>query len=331
MQNPYEWLPSDILTIYTTAESGEIVNCLNKSFTEYFNLLKNWSFIFDIKQNVSEKYPYLYDINELVINNAGRILGVEISNFRRINTKSLAVAAMGLKMDYVEETYKGKLYILHALKDNSGNGIISILKNIYNLSFSRQKPTWCDDIQTKKLSIIGNDIKKLFEDKQKIESLIAQKLNDSERIEFYKQLLWQVGTELEVVVHASLKLIELQPLPPTKADDDGILNYKNEEYMLEIKSGLEHGASFTELSKLITRLESRKKLNKKDCKGIFIMNHFANFPLKERGDPFPPNVRGTAKVNNVKLITTEQLFNIIKQALDGEISGADAQKQFFSL
>ncbi|MFZ2411694.1 MAG: hypothetical protein WAW23_09005, partial [Candidatus Methanoperedens sp.] len=267
----------------------------------------------------------------LAVNTAGRILGVEISNFRRINTKSLAVAAMGLKMDYVEETYKGKLYILHTLKDNSGNGIISILKNIYNLSFSRQKPTWCDDIQTKKLSIIGNDIKKLFEDKQKIESLIAQKLNDSERIEFYKQLLWQVGTELEVVVHASLKLIGLQPSSPTKADDDGILNYKNEEYMLEIKSGLEHAASFTELSKLITRMESRKKLFKKDCKGIFIMNHYANHLPTDRDKPFPKNVIDTAKVNNVKLITTEQLFNIIKQVLDGEINATDAQKQFFSL
>lgn len=332
----YSWLP-DMVKIYTTAEDGEIIKCLNKSFSDYFSLLKNWYFYYDIKQDISDKNPYLYDLNLLAINNADKKLGFEIINFRRINielfNQTRAAEAMGLKIgiNYIVETYKGKLCILPSLKNNSGNGILSILKNIYNFSFSRQEPAWCDDIKTKKSSEIGNEIEKLFEDKQKIESLIAQKLNDAERIGFYKQLLWQVGAELEDVVHASLKLIGLLPSSPTIADDDGILNYKNEEYMLEIKSGLEHGASFTELSKLITRMESRKKLNKKDCKGIFILNHFANFPLKERGDPFPPNVRGTAKVNNVKLITTEQLFNIIKQALDGEISGADAQKQFFSL
>jgi len=337
LQNPYEWLPSDILTIYTTAESGEIVNCLNKSFTEYFNLLKNWFFIFDIIQNVSEKYPYLYDINELATNNAGRKIGVEISNFRKIDVKlfngSRAAAAMGLSLanNYILETYEGKLYIIHTLENNSGVGILSILKNIYNFSFSRQKPGWSDEIQIKKSSIMGNEIKKLFEDKQKIESLIVQKHNEVEKIEFYKQLLWQVGTELEVVVHTSFNLIGLQPSAPTKADDDGIFNYNNEEYMLEIKSGLERGANFTELSKLVTRIENRKKLNNKDCKGIFIMNHYANFPLKNRDKAFPKNVIDTAKVNDVKLITTEQLFNIIKQVLDGEMNATDAQKQFFSL
>lgn len=331
----YLWFP-DIVRIFTTAERGEIVKCLNEPFLDYFGLLKNYFFYFDVKQSISEKYPYLYDVKELAINNGGKKLGFAITNFRKIDVKlfsaSCAAKAMGLKMNnYVVETYKGKLYLLHTLEDNSGNGIVSILKNTYNFSFSRQKPAWCDEIQIKKSSIIGNEVKKLFEDKQKIESLIVQKQNDVEGIEFYKQLLWQVGEELEKVVHESLKLIGLLPSPPTKADDDGVFNYNNEEYMLEIKSGLERGATFGELSKLVTRIENRKRTNKKDCKGIFIMNHYANFPLKDRDKPFPKNVIDTAKVTNVKLITTEQLFNIIKQILDGEISAADAQKQFFSL
>jgi hypothetical protein len=61
------------------------------------------------------------------------------------------------------------------------------------------------------------------------------------------------------------------------------------------------------------------------------MNHYANHLPTDRDQPFPKNVIDTAKVNNVKLITTEQLFNIIKQVLDGEINAADAQKLFLSL
>lgn len=331
----YSWFP-DIVRIFTTSERGEIIKCLNESFLGYYGLLKNYFFYFVVKQSISERYPYLYDVKELAINNGGKKLGFVITNFRKIDIKlfsaSSAAEAFGLRMNnYVVETYKGKLYLLHTLEENSGDGILSILKNMYNFSFSRQKPEWCDEIQIKKSSIIGNEIRKLFEDKQKIESLIVQKQNDVEGIEFYKQLLWQVGEELEKVVHESLKLIGLLPSPPTKADDDGIFNYYNEEYMLEIKSGLERGATFGELSKLITRIENRKKLNRKDCKGIFVMNHFANFPLKDRDEPFPKNVIDTAKVNNVKLITTEQLFNIIKPILNEELSVADAQKQLFSL
>lgn len=323
----YSWLP-DIIRVTTNNESGEVIDCLNKSFSDYFNLLKKWSFYFKIQQSISEKNPYLYDINEIAINKAGKKLGFEITNFKAVDINEYNRLK---EKAVIKKSYNGKLYILHTLNDNSANGILSILKKLYNISFSRQKPVWNDEIQTENLSILTNEMKKLFEDKQKIESEISQKFNDIEKIEYFKQLLWQVGTELEDVVHASLKLIGLLPSSPTKADDDGILNYNKEEYMLEIKSGLEHAATFTELSKLITRMESRKKLNKKECKGIFIMNHYANHPPSDRDKPFPKNVIDTAKVNNVKLITTEQLFNIIKQVLDKELLSADAQKQLFSL
>lgn len=325
--NIYSWLP-DIIRITTIQERGEVITCLNKPFSNYFDLLKKWVFYFNIQQNISEYFPFLYDINEIAINNVGKNLGYEIVNFKVVDIREYNKFKENA---IVKKRYDGKLYILHMLEDNSAKGMLSILKNIYNTSFIRENPVWCDEIHTKKSSIITNEMEKLFEEKQKIESEISKKSNDLEKINYFRQLLWQVGTELENVVHASLKLIGLSPSSPTKADDDGIFSYNKKEYMIEIKSGLERAASFTELSKLITRMESRTKLNKNECKGIFIMNHYANYSLSNRDKPFPKNVIDTAKVNNVKLITTEELFNIIKQVLDEELGTADAQKQLISL
>ena len=63
---------------------------------------------------------------------------------------------------------------------------------------------------------------------------------------------------------------------------------------------------------------------KKDVKGIFIINHYANFPPNERKNPFPDNVKKTAEVNNVKLLTTVELFEIIKNVIDGKLDKEEA-------
>ena len=61
------------------------------------------------------------------------------------------------------------------------------------------------------------------------------------------------------------------------------------------------------------------------------MNHYANYPLEDRDSSFPKNVINTARVNDVKLITTEQLFNIIKKVLDGDIKQSEGQRELFNL
>ncbi len=61
------------------------------------------------------------------------------------------------------------------------------------------------------------------------------------------------------------------------------------------------------------------------------MNHYANYHPEDRDKAFPSNVQKTAEVNNVRLITTVQIFEIVRKVLDEEISSADAQKEFFGI
>jgi len=323
----YSWLP-DIIKITPQSENGEVTNCLEKKFSGYFNLLKKWNCYFDLEQSLTKSQPYLYDIKEIVLNNAGKKIGFLLNNFKKIN---LDYYPNYSESYYTREKYSGSLCVLHSLGDNSANGVLSIMEIIHNFSFSREKPSWIKTIQTNKSAEINKEIEQLFEQKQKIESQISEKVRDIENIEYFKELLWEVGHKLEEVVHDALRLMELLPSSPTKADDDGIINYKKSTYLLEIKSGLERAAEWTELSKLITRMNNWNKLNKNECQGLFIMNHFANHSPEDRDKAFPSNVEKTAKVNSVILVDTVELFDLVKRLLDGEIKSTDAQKRFFSL
>ena len=103
-------------------------------------------------------------------------------------------------------------------------------------------------------------------------------------------------------------------------------------YVVEIKSGKRRGAKFEELSKLITRMETISKNHPdKKIRGLFIMNHFAEFPVSERKSPFPDNVKKTAEVNDVKLITTVELFEIAKDIIDGKMERTQAIEKILDL
>ena len=323
----YSWIP-EIIKITTKNESGEMITCRDKNYSDYFSFLKNWKFYFNVEQKLTQEHPYLYDLKELAVNNAGQTLGFLIDNFRRIEVDN---SEHWEEPSVIEQLYGGRIYFLHSLSENSANGVLSLLQKIHNFSFQREKPEWVEKINTKKSLIVKKEIENLFKEKQKIESEISKKFNQIESIDYFKSLIWEVGHQLEKVVHDSLRLIGLLPSDPTKAEEDGIVKYKGEDYLLEIKSGLEKGAEWTELSKLITRMTNTNKLSKTECKGIFIMNHYANYRPEDRDKAFPSNVQKTAEVNNVKLITTTQLFEIVKKFLDEEILSADAQREFFGV
>ncbi|MBI2576428.1 hypothetical protein HYV84_04380 [Candidatus Woesearchaeota archaeon] len=322
----YSWIP-EMIEVTTTSETGEVITCRDKDYADYFSSLKKWVFYFGVNQKVTSQHPYLYDLEELAVNNAGKILGFLINNFREIDVSKYQSWGEPYA---IQQRYGGKICFLHSLSENSGNGVLALLRRIHNFNFGREKPGWAEKVNTKKSLVVKKEIENLFKEKQKIESEISKKFNQIENIEHFKMLIWEVGHQLEKVVHDSLRLIGLLPSDPTKAEEDGVIKLNGVEYLLEIKSGLERGAEWTELSKLITRMTNRNKLSKPECMGIFIMNHYANYPPEDRDKAFPNNVQKTAQVNNVKLITTLQLFKIVKEVLDEEISSTDAKKQFFS-
>jgi len=59
--------------------------------------------------------------------------------------------------------------------------------------------------------------------------------------------------------------------------------------------------------------------------------HFAEFPVSEKKSPFPDNVKKTAEVNDVKLITTVELFEIAKDIIDGKMERTQAIEKILDL
>ena len=62
-------------------------------------------------------------------------------------------------------------------------------------------------------------------------------------------------------------------------------------------------------------------------KVLLLKNILKNLKIgkyNERKNPFPDNVKKTAEVNNVKLLTTVELFEIIKNVIDGKLDKEEA-------
>ena len=71
----------------------------------------------------------------------------------------------------------------------------------------------------------------------------------------------------------------------------------------------------------------------KNAKGMLVINHYGNKPLKERKEPFPSDVRDHAKKarpgNPLCLLATVELFNAFCAFKKGEVSSDEIFKKIF--
>ncbi len=335
MENIFSYYFGFVMKI--TIERGKSKKVLKKEFQDYYKLLRDWTFCFSIyNKSMSElckngNIEYIdCDIVPIAENKARKFLGVLLTNFKLIECTYRSYHYLNLNnsnpyQSRVKEHFSGKLYILHTLGNDSNKGVLTILKNLFGLSFTREEPEWSKKIEFEKSKEIKKKVQELEEKKSKLIQEINRNKQELQRLNEFKKLLWETGHELEGIVHKCFKeLLFVDISVPTKSEEDGIFEYDSSIFVVEIKSGERRGAKFEELSKLITRMQNIRVKCKKDVKGIFIINHYANFPPNERKNPFPDNVKKTAEVNNVKLLTTVELFEIIKNVIDGKLDKKEA-------
>jgi hypothetical protein len=318
---PFHWL-TECIEIDILKEPGTYVEPNSTEFQDYLRLLNQWEFCFTVENNTYSE-PYLgCDIIPIAFNKAKNYLGVLLSNFKLFSDLSYVHRE-------IKAEFPGEIYIIHTLYENTKRGVLSILHNLFDLSFTRKSPDWSKNVEFERSEEIRKIIKELEKNKSELNEKISKNIYELEKLNEFKKLLWETEHELERIVHKCFKeLLSIDISEPTKSEENGVFEYSSFIFVVEIKSGENRGAKFEELSKLITRMDNiKKKSPGKYVKGIFIMNHYADYPLNDRKEAFPDNVKKTAKVNNVKLLTTIELFDIVKKMIDKKIAKMDAIKK----
>ena len=320
---PLEWL-SNIVDVLIINDKGKMKKVLQPEWQKYFDLLKEWHLYFYIdlgKGNVQ-------NIKSTVLahTRARQPIGVWIQGFSTLYQANEFTRPQ-------EKFIPTNIFLLHTLEKQSKEGVLYILENILNIPLTQEEPEWSKRIDFEKGKAIKTEIEQLEKQKKEIENQIDIKTKELEDLYKFKKLLWATGHELEKIVRRFFReLLGIIISESTKSEEDGVFKINSRVYVVEIKSGKRRGAKFEELSKLIARMETISKNHPdKKIRGLFIMNHFAEFPVSERKSPFPDNVKKTAEVNDVKLITTVELFEIAKDIIDGKMERTQAIEKILDL
>ncbi len=230
-------------------------------------------------------------------------------------------------------TKEGHIYFLPpATKIPIIDSIKIILKDIVNFPISESpSPDW---VKNKKVPNEDNITKKIGDSQNKInieQDKISELQSELNNVTKFKKLLYAEDDELEQIVLETFKELKVKNIPLEKQNkEDGIIDTKYGKGILEIKKA----------SKSASRKHTRELddwvgdyIEKgEEIKGILIINHYGDSPIKERKIPFPQDVIDHAKKvrkNPFCLLTTLELFNAYCKYKEGKIKSDEIIKKIF--
>ena len=302
--NSYWWNP---LRIDFRKEGGNTIENISPEFQRYFNNVKNWQFTI----NSSLSNP-LY-VTPLAQNRYKEALGISI---------------------IVDQRGFGTFYFLPPTTEVSSNVAIDIiLEDFFQIKISETpEPDWVKEIKVPQEEEIQEEIQerlyKIENENKEIDKLEKQK---GEIIKFRK-LLYTEGEELQQIVWTTFRELGATVIEPKERNqEDGWIETKFGKGVLEIKKD-KKSASRSDTRQLDNWVANCIARSEK-CKGILVINHYGDKPLKERKEPFPSDVIQHAKEarpgNPFCLLTTVEFFNAFCAFKRNEITPDEILKKIF--
>lgn len=177
-------------------------------------------------------------------------------------------------------------------------------------------PEW-----SKKILVAGEEeIIRTIKEKEALKNQYEKELktHSSKLLEItqYKALLTEEGERLENIVEKGFEILNVEVKPGPKVKEDRIITdpLSREQIPMEI-TGSEKSIPERKLNQLIGRLTDERRPEKIECRGILVGNHYRTTPLNEylqgRKAAFEPDVVKKAKVFNICLLSTTELFKAI--------------------
>lgn len=272
----YSWLEFDTGISCGNKEGNTVIP---NNISKYYSFFKEL-FDFELKWNTDfsiEYHPRIKEHSILATNRAGRAVAsvIDYEGGGKIVLFPFSKSREGEIEFYVSLTNVG----------------LKILGKTPDRKLISAKPEWVDDY------IVGDEA----------EIKEQKKVIDEKEQEFLKvkQLLFESGKSLVDAVEFILKSMGYEVKNLEKLGEEDLEIKDNDLKAIAEVKGLEGQAKISNLKQLAYYV-----LGESDTKGIFIINHFKDKKLKERGEPFHAEVIKKAGEYGFCLITTTQLFSI---------------------
>ena len=150
------------------------------------------------------------------------------------------------------------------------------------------------------------------------------KAEEIKNLEIFKKLIYASGQELEDIFEACLKKLGGIIGDARYSDEEFVLHYEGESYLVECK-GVGKSISRSHVLQLLGYLTKFEETEGRSGKGILFGNAWRDIPPTQRGETatviFPDNVIGMAVSNNIALLASTEFFQAFCDFLAGEITG----------
>ena len=338
--NPYLpstwWLPVELNFIY---ENGVEIRKIDPIFEFYFAFVNNWSFYLE---HVTEKMPdftvrYLQLSNSALDSFRTKISNLAETRFNRpIGFKlcfELLKNTHRMSQQYELIKSSGLVYWLpEPTEIEISEAIDQILQYRYAIQFERIPPQWVEMFHLPAQQPILNEIHK----KERLIGELEKQLQDERQkfmraSQFLKLLYEQGEVVLEPVVRDALReLGAFVEDPGIKGREDGrLVDPFTRNGMLEIK-GRVGDLKLSDVRELDNWVRDAVANENWHSKGLLIANLQCNEDPRKRTNPFPKNCVDTAKIFDISILTTTQLFQALVSDQMGKLDRKAFWDQIFS-
>jgi hypothetical protein len=313
------WLPLELECVY---ETGEDIREINPEFSFYFAHVRRWFFHLDRIAHKAGDICHEY-----------LAVGAQFADNMRIPLKHLAETrfhrAIGFKINlnaYIGTTdpvkFSGDVYWLPEPTEISiSKAIDLILSERYHLQFEKAAPEWLSQFRLPSTEPIIDQIK---EDQAAIDRLTKQlEMRNAQlaRASRFLKVLYEQGEDvLEPVVRDALRELGAQVEDPKqRGREDGRLTDPDGRLgMLEIK-GRSGNLRLTDVRELDNWVRDAMANDNYQSKGLLIANLQCDRDPKRRTNFIPSNCADAAKLFDIAILTTTQLFAAIVSDQKGEL------------
>jgi|GEM_PF-4544670 len=145
----------------------------------------------------------------------------------------------------------------------------------------------------------------------------------------FKALFWETGSNLEgLVIEAFEELgIEVTRLPKESHGDFEFSINEHLTGVCEVK-GLMGNADRRNLRQLLDYFVEQRDIEKRNVKGILVVNHYRNEKPSERGKPVTDDAADLVETYDFHVLTALQLYEYLTMFWENKLTTNDFRKKF---
>lgn len=188
------------------------------------------------------------------------------------------------------------------------------------ISMTQKKPDWVAEHS--------------FEERTAVDRKIEELNNQNIKYDMFERLLYTTDKPLEAAVAYALDHLGFENVVHMKEDTDNAdisFGFNGTKNLVEVEGTTKEGGKdkVNQLNGWIKKELETTDIQPEKLKGFFVVNHFRETNLKERGIPLSQHAKKFLKYHKFGFFTTKFLFECVRDVEKGKMSKDDARKLIY--